>query len=359
MGFFRSSSPQDRELATNTAKRTIVVYTVALLVTAGVFILYSLRSIVLELIVALVLAVALEPFVRVFLRRKIKRVWAVLMAMVISMTVLVVILGAVVTPLITEGLKLSDNAGNIANTIITQSHLEQANEKYHLVERFTSFSKTVARDLTGTGLPLVALFGNIAGGAETFTVIVIFIFFLLLEGPEGWKTFTRFLHPQQAERINRIAEKMMLAVGGFVSGNLFISLIAGSVALVTLLALKIPYAFALAVLLAIFDLIPLVGAAIGTIVIAIVALTKGVTTMLIAVAVLLIYQFVEGHVIQPLVYSRAISLSPFIIVLASVIGAELGGIVGVLLAIPVAAVVQIVVLEVFLTGKQTPSKQLK
>jgi predicted PurR-regulated permease PerM len=306
MGIFRASSPQDRELIAQTAKRTTVVYAVVLLVTIVLGILYLLRAVALQLLVSLVLAVALEPFVQVFLRRKIRRVWAVLLAMTISLTALVVIIGAVVTPLITEGLKLSDNAGSIADTIITQSHLEEADQKYHLADKVRSFSQTIARDLTASGQPIVTVFGSIAGGAETFAIIVVFVFFLLLEGPDGWRRCTRYLDPVHAQRIDHIAEKMMTAVSGFVSGNLLISLIAGLVALVTLLILGVPYAFALAVLLAIFDLIPLVGAAIGTIVIAVVALTKGVVTMLIAVAVLLIYQFVEGHVIQPLVYSRAI-----------------------------------------------------
>lgn len=352
MGFFRSSTPQDRELAATTAKRTMIVYAVALGVTAVVYLLYLIRATVLQLVIALVLAVALEPLVRVFIRRKIKRVWAVSFAMVLSLSVLGVILGAVVTPLVSEGLKLSANAGNIADIIIKQSHLEAANERFHLVDRVKTFSQNAARDLTATRQPLTNLFGSIAGGAGMVTVIVVFIFFLLLEGPEGWRKFTKILRPEQAERLNRVGEKMMSAVGGFVSGNLLISFIAGTVTLITLIILRVPYAFALAVLLAIFDLIPLVGAAIGTIIIAVVALTQGVVTMLIAVAVLLVYQFVEGNVLQPIVYSRAIALSPFVIVLATVVGAELGGIVGVLLAIPVAAVLQIVVLEVFTMAKE-------
>ena len=347
MSLFRSSSPQDRKAAVDTAQKTVIVLAVTLVTAAVAYVLYLLRSTVLELIVALVFAVALEPFVQFFLRRRLSRVWSVILAMVISLSVLAVVIGAVVTPLLSQGLKLTDNLTGIADAIVEQSHLQNLNAKFHLVDHVKSASQTVVRDLTGTGLPIVTLFGNIAGGAEAFTIIVVFVFFMLLEGPQGWEMCTRFLHPHQAERINRIAEKMMLAVGGFVSGNLFISLIAGTVALITMIALRIPYAFALAVLLAIFDLIPLVGAAIGTIAIAIVALTQGLVTMLVAVVILLFYQFIEGHIIQPIVYSRAISLSPFLIVLASVIGAALGGIVGVLLAIPVAAVLQIVIFEIF------------
>jgi predicted PurR-regulated permease PerM len=98
---------------------------------------------------------------------------------------------------------------------------------------------------------------------------------------------------------------------------------------------------------AIFDLIPLVGAAMATIIVGLVALTQGLIVAIIAVVIILIYQFVEGHFIQPIVYSKVINISALIIVIASVLGAEIGGIIGILLAIPMAAVVQIIVTEIY------------
>ncbi len=130
------------------------------------------------------------------------------------------------------------------------------------------------------------------------------------------------------------------------NGNLFISLIAGVFTLILLLITGVPYAFALAALVAVFDLIPLVGATIATIVIGLVALSEGVVVALIVVGVMLAYQFVEGNIIQPIVYGKAVQLSQLLIVLATIIGGLLGGIIGVLLAIPIAAAVQIIIVEI-------------
>ena len=158
-----------------------------------------------------------------------------------------------------------------------------------------------------------------------------------------------------AKQLERTSEKAAVAVSGFVSGNLLISLIAGAVTLITLLILRVPYPFALAALVALFDLIPLIGAALATIVVGLVALTTGIGVAIIAVAVLLVYQFVEGHFIQTIVYSRSISLSPLLVIVASLAGAELGGIIGVLLAIPVSAVLQVIAVEIFAGFKnETP-----
>ena len=133
----------------------------------------------------------------------------------------------------------------------------------------------------------------------------------------------------------------------FVSVNLLISVIAGVVTFIALWILGVPYMFALSVLVALFDIIPVFGAAIATIAVGLVALTKSVVIGVISVVVLLIYQFIENHVIQPMVYSRSVSLSPLFIVIASLAGAEIAGIVGMLLAIPIAAVIQIVGTEVY------------
>ena len=118
---------------------------------------------------------------------------------------------------------------------------------------------------------------------------------------------------------------------------------------------RVPYAFALATLVALCDLIPMVGTALATIVVGLVALTQGVAIAVIVIAVLLTYQFIEGHFIQPAVYSRSVALSALIIIVASVIGAELMGVIGVLLAIPAASVIQILVVE-FVMPKKTAEK---
>jgi predicted PurR-regulated permease PerM len=110
----------------------------------------------------------------------------------------------------------------------------------------------------------------------------------------------------------------------------------------TLLATSVPYAVPLGVVVAIFDLIPLVGATIGTVIVAGVALTRGLTTAAIVVAVMIVYQQVENHTLQPLVYHRTVKLSPLAIAVSVAAGAEVGGVVGALLGIPFAGALKVV-----------------
>ena len=120
------------------------------------------------------------------------------------------------------------------------------------------------------------------------------------------------------------------------TGNLFISFIAGTATTVLLLILGVPYAFALGLLVAILDLIPLAGATLAAIIVSSVAFLDGTLNGIIVLVFFVLYQRLENHVLQPLVYSRTVQMSPLAILISVLIGAELAGVVGALAAIPVA-----------------------
>jgi predicted PurR-regulated permease PerM len=148
--------------------------------------------------------------------------------------------------------------------------------------------------------------------------------------------------------LERIGQDVYRAVGGYVAGNVFISLIAGTLSYFMMTALGIPFAVPLAVLVAFFDLIPLVGSTIAGVVVGIVAAIVGFPGKLIAwVIFLIVYQQVENNVLQPVVYKRTVQIHPLLVIVAVLIGGSLLGVLGALLAIPVAATVQIVVKELW------------
>jgi predicted PurR-regulated permease PerM len=148
-------------------------------------------------------------------------------------------------------------------------------------------------------------------------------------------------------RLRRTGSGIATAVGGYVTGNLLISVICGTVTTSVLLATSVPYAVALGVVVGVLDLIPLVGATIGTVIAAAVALaTRGLWTAVIVVAVMLIYQQIENNGIQQLVYARTVKLSPLAIAVSVAVGAQVGGVIGVLLAIPFAGALKVVSREV-------------
>ncbi|HZB83432.1 MAG TPA: AI-2E family transporter [Rubrobacteraceae bacterium] len=152
------------------------------------------------------------------------------------------------------------------------------------------------------------------------------------------------------------------AVSGYITGNLAISLIAGVATYIALVLLDVPYALMLALVVAFFDLIPLIGATLGALVVIVVGLFTSPLTAVVLIAYFVVYQQVENHVLQPLVYSRGVHLHPIVVFLAAVAGAELLGILGALLAIPVAEILRILAAEWFAartarTGEHAPTAE--
>lgn len=327
------------------ARNTSVIYLVILGVSAVLYFLYLINGIVLDLAIALFLAIALHPLVQVMVRRRLKRVWASLLAIAAVIVVFGGVTGLIATPLISQGVNLVENAPAIVAQISQNPKLHALDEKYHFLSGLKQATESTALKAIGIGVPGISIVGKVAGGVTSVVVILLITFFILVDGPDAWLRILKLFKPEQQERFDKLGEKICRAISGFVTGNLLISVIAGVFALLVLLLFRVPYAFALAALVALLDLIPLVGTAIATVAVAIVAFTKGVAIGIIVIALLLLYQFIEAHFIQPLVYSRTIALSALLIILASLVGAELGGVVGIILAIPVAAVLQILAIE--------------
>ena len=164
--------------------------------------------------------------------------------------------------------------------------------------------------------------------------------------------------PERQGRYRRVANDIYRAVGGYVSGTLFIASVAGLTTYITLTALGVEFAIPLAVLMAFFDLIPMVGATIGGAVILVVTLFSDFPTdTIVWVIWSVIYQQVENTVIQPRIQARAVAVHPFVVLVSVLFGSTLFGVLGALLAIPVAAAIQIAIYE-YNTFEHTPASQV-
>ena len=177
---------------------------------------------------------------------------------------------------------------------------------------------------------------------KAIVTIVFLTFFLLLEGGAWVERFYGLLPEHAQPRWRRIGDEIYSTIGGYVTGNLAISLIAGVVSTAVLLALDVPFAVALGLLVAILDLIPLAGATIAAILVTTVAFLDSTTSGVIVLIFFILYQQLENHVLQPVVYGRTVRLSPLAVLIAVLIGAELAGVVGALAAIPVAGAIQVI-----------------
>ena len=209
--------------------------------------------------------------------------------------------------------------------------------KYHIQERIRkAVSDGGATKVLGLSDVAFSVAKSVISIVVATVTILFMTYFMLLEGPLWVERCFGLLPEASRPRWRKVGHEIYRTVGGYVTGNLLISLIAGGLTTIVLLLLGVPYAVALGLIVAILDLIPLAGATIA-------AFIHSVPAGIIVVVFFILYQQVENHVLQPLVYGRTVQLSPLVVLISILIGAELAGIIGALGAIPVAGSIQVVI----------------
>jgi predicted PurR-regulated permease PerM len=218
--------------------------------------------------------------------------------------------------------------------------------KYHVVEKVREqLDNGGAKRLLGLSGAAVSITKGVVNIVIGTITIVFLTFFMLLEGPIWVERLYSLLSPESQPRWRKVGHDIYRQIGGYVTGNLVISLIAGGLTTIVLLILGVPYAVALGLIVALLDLIPLAGATIAAIIIAAVAFLHTIVAGIIVVVFFIIYQQVENHILQPLVYHRTVALSPLAILISVLIGAEVAGVLGALAAIPVAGALQVLIVD--------------
>jgi predicted PurR-regulated permease PerM len=219
-------------------------------------------------------------------------------------------------------------------------------EKYHLVDKARdALEEGGAAKLFGLSGTALALAKGVVNAVVATVTIAFMTFFMLLEGPRWVDRFFGLLRPESAKRWRRVGHEIYRTVGGYVTGNLLISLIAGTLTTIVLRIMGVPYAVALGLIVAILDLIPLAGATLAALLVGTVAFLHSVVAGIVVVAFFVVYQQVENHILQPVVYGRTVQLSPLAVLISVLIGAELAGVLGALAAIPVAGTLQVILLD--------------
>lgn len=322
---------------------------VAIAVVASLYFLYLIRSVLGLMFIALFLAVALGPVVEFFVRKKVPRALAILVTYVLLLTGVFGV-GLLVVPPIVDGVNnLVGNVPSYVQDLRSSKTFAEYDDKYSITPKLKEQAAKLPSRLSDAASGLQSITVGVFGALVQLVTILVLTFFLLLDGKRILGFAVREGSENRRERIDRmerIAEHAYRAVGGYVAGNITISLIAGVSAYIVMMILDIPFAVPLAVLLAFLGLIPLVGSTIGGAIIAIVAAIVGFPEkFLIWVVYLVIYQQIENNVLQPVIYKRTVQIHPLIVLVAVLIGGTLLGVLGALLAIPVAATVQIMVKE--------------
>jgi predicted PurR-regulated permease PerM len=205
----------------------------------------------------------------------------------------------------------------------------------------------IRESLGSSSGPLLRTGRTIVSGVVAILTIAVLTFLMLLQAPNITASVLALFPERRAERIRRVGADAARAVTGYVAGNLAISLIAGGAAYAWLHAIFVPFAFILALWVGFADLLPLVGATLGAIPPVLVAFLESPTKGIATIVFFVVYQQIENHALQPLVMSRTVKMNPLAVLLAVLIGVDLAGLVGALLAIPVAGALQVIARDVW------------
>jgi predicted PurR-regulated permease PerM len=331
------------------AREVVRIVLIVVAVAISLYLIYQVRRPLLWLLIAIFLAAALSPPVN-WLARRMRRGFAVTIVFVCLLAAPILLIALIVPTIINEGTRFADNvpqyARDVTNFVEDNRRLREINQDYDITSRLEEEAAKLPDRLGGAAGTLRDVGLGIVNSLFALITILVLTAFLLANG-RAWTDRALEMRPQeQRERLRRSLDRMGAAVGGYVAGAMTIALIAGVATYIVLLILGVPFRAPLAVIAGLFSLIPLVGATIAAVLIGVVTLFENFPTATIVWAVwAIVYQQFENHVIQPQIQKRTVNVHPFITIVSVLFGATLLGILGALVAIPVAASIQILFRE--------------
>ena len=329
-------------------RTVLVVLGIILAAVVMIEIVRAAEGILIWIGVAVFLALALNPAVDWLQRHGVRRRGlAVGITFVAAILVIVGLAATIIPTLVTQVNDFVDAVpGYVEDLTAGRGKLGFLEREYHITERvrdaLAQGGATKVLGISGTALAVTK--GIVTAVVATVTIAFL-TFFMLLEGPKWVERFYGLLPVEKQPRWRAIGDQIYRTVGGYVTGNLLISLIAAIASTLVLLLVGVPYALALGLVVGILDLIPLAGATIAAILVSTVAFLDSTQAGIIVLVFFVLYQQLENQVLQPVVYGRTVQLSPLAVLIAVLIGAELAGVIGALAAIPVAGAVQVILLD--------------
>jgi predicted PurR-regulated permease PerM len=321
--------------------RVTAIVTLTVLVIIGIIeFLSQIRTILLWVVIGVILAIALQPAVGFLVRHRWNRILAALLVSFVTIAALVAVIIVVAYPVVFQADDFIRAMPSLVDNVFGPGgQLHFIETRFQVLERLSSITpEQVTSLLLGNQDTIVTAVTKAASIVAAVITILTIMVMLLIEGPRAWSSILDVMVEGERNWAERIGDNVLRATGGYVRGNLAISFVAGIASYIVLKIMGVPYAETLAVLVAVLDIIPLVGATIGAIIVCIVGFaTGGVVDGVVLVVYFVLYQQFENNVLQNIVYSKTVSLSPLIVFVAALVGAALGGIVGVLLAIPITS----------------------
>jgi len=334
-------APAERPIPWRTIWATIgsVVATLA-----AIAMLREVSRVVVWLVIAVFFAVVLTPPVD-FLEHRLhlRRAVATLVVFVAGFALLAGLLYAFISPIVDQSQEFVDNFPRyVEDAKAGRGPLGGVVQRFELDRRIEESRDELERALDSLGRQSLTIVRGVGNAVAATLTIVVLTILMLLSGPRMLQTGLGALSPPLRHHVRTVAVDAARAVTGYVAGNLLISLIAGAATFVFLFAAGVPFRTVLALWVAFADLIPLVGATLGAIPAVAVAFLHSTAAGVATLVFFVVYQQFENHVLQVTIMARTVDLNPLVVLVSVLLGVELFGLLGALLAIPVAGVVQVV-----------------
>jgi len=295
------------------------------------------------------LAIALNPAVNWLTgymprKRRSLAIASVFLSAIIVVTFLAITL---VPPMFTQTQELIKNLPNfVADLRNNHNVVGEAIRHYNIIGQLQAQTSTTLKSLSSVSGSVIHLAGMVFGSVLATLTVLVLTFFMLLEGPGIVERLWAY-HPSPSKARNQaLVRKMYASVTGYVLGNVVTSVICGVTTWLFMVIIGIPYALPIALIVGLLDLVPMVGASLGAVLGVLVALSQSLTLGVGTLAYFLVYQQVENNILQPYVYGKTIQISPLAVFVSALFGVAIGGILGALVAVPVGASLAIVFREV-------------
>jgi len=269
------------------------------------------------------------------------------LATLVVFLLLVALIGGLITlfavPLAREGTTLAHQLpALIEDARAGRGPVGRLLDRAHVLTYLQQNESRIRSFLTGLGGPALSFIKTAATGVAATVTIFVLSFLMVVQGPKLVDSILALFPDDRAGHIRAVSAECAKTITGYISGNLLISVICGGLTYAVLVSLGVPFSGLIALFVGIADLIPLVGATLGAVVAALAAFLHSVPAGIIAIIFFVLYQQLENHLLQPLIFSRTVKLNPLTVLVAILIAVELAGLLGALLAIPVAGMIQII-----------------
>lgn len=329
-------------------RRVFVILSGGLAFLVAVLLVWKLRRIISWVVIAAFFATILNPVVDALTRLRMRRGVATSIVFFLGVLTFAGLVYTFVRPIYDAGQDFArDIPGFVERAKNGEGRVGELIKQFNIDEKVAENAPKLQDALNNAGGPALDAAQRVASGLLALLTILVLSFLMLLQAPHIIGSFVALLSPEHAGQVRRIGSDCSRAVTGYMAGNLLISLIAGVSTWIFLLIVGVPFAGVLGLWVGFADLLPLVGATLGaipTIAISFLHSTGAGIAMLIFY---IVYQQFENHILQPVVMSRTVKLNPLLVLLSVLVGVELAGFVGALLAIPAAGVIQVVVRDLW------------